>query len=139
MGRKKKETQSYTHEQQLVLRKHRDHFTGSIAANMKIFLRGSIGHALLLFKMAIDGKGYIDAKYLGNNDVCHGPGKESEEAGVQNDNGNALTEESNGDGKETQLNGTIQTGEASEVDWSLLMALVSLRAVAATGAAVVRS
>ena len=75
--------------------------------------------------MARDGKGYIDAKYLENNDVCRGPGKESEEAGVQNDNGNDLTEESNGDGKETQLNGTIQTGEASEVDWSPLMALVT--------------
>ena len=97
MGRKKKETEYHTSEQQLVLRKHRDHFTGSIAANMKIFLRGSIGHALLLFKMAIDGKGYIDANYLDYTDACLGLGEETEEAGVGNDNenfnGTALTED----------------------------------------------
>ena len=88
VARKKKETKVYTPEQQLALRKDRDHFTESIAANMKIFLRGSIGHALLLFKMAIDGKGYIDAKYLDNTDVFLGLGEETEEAGVGNDNEN---------------------------------------------------
>ena len=83
MGRKKNDIQYYTHEQQLVLRKHKERFIGSIQANMKPFLRGSIGHALRLFKMAIDGKGYIDAKYLENNDVLLGIGEETELSGEE--------------------------------------------------------
>ena len=115
MGRKKKDTQNFTQEQKLVLSKHREQFTESIESNMKQFLKVSIVHALLLFKIAFDGKGYIDAKYLDNNVAFLGLGEETEEVGVGNDNDTPLWQDEDAplgqDAKGAQLKEAIQTEE----------------------------